>query len=109
MKQSDGSKYGGNSRDAENIALATAVHASMIFTTRKLFPGAVTDRGLKRARFKVLKGLKNPSVLIEGGFLSNPKEARRIASPKYRKAIAIAVAQGAQNYRDAVLRRRKKK
>ena len=109
LKQSDGSKYGGNNRDAENIALATAVHASMIFTTRKLFPGAVTDRGLKRARFKVLRGLTNPSVLIEGGFLSNPKEARRIASPKYRKAIAIAVAQGAQNYRDAVLRRRKKK
>ena len=33
-----------------------------------------------------------PSVLIEAGFLSNPREARRIASPDFRQKLAEAVA-----------------
>ena len=52
-----------------------------------------TDRGVRRARFMgVLRGQKRPAVLIEGGYLSNPKEARKIATSTYRQTMAEAVA-----------------
>jgi N-acetylmuramoyl-L-alanine amidase len=40
----------------------------------------------------VLRGQHQPAVLIEGGYLSNPREARLIADPAYRQKLAEAVA-----------------
>jgi N-acetylmuramoyl-L-alanine amidase len=49
---------------------------------------------VRRARFLgVLRGQHCPAVLVEGGYLSNPQEARRIADPAYRQKLAEAVAQ----------------
>jgi N-acetylmuramoyl-L-alanine amidase len=42
----------------------------------------------------VLRAQNRPAVLIEGGYLTNPPEARRIASPAYRQTLAEAVAKG---------------
>jgi N-acetylmuramoyl-L-alanine amidase len=51
------------------------------------------DHGVRRARFMtVLRGQNRPAVLVEGGYLSNPREARRIADPAYRQKLAEAVA-----------------
>jgi N-acetylmuramoyl-L-alanine amidase len=88
----------GNVRDPENIALATAMHAALI--TRLGIP----DRGIKRARFVVLKNDANPGVLIEGGFLSNPRDIARIAAPAYRQMMAQAIFQGVLAYNRAVER-----
>ncbi len=86
----------GNARDAENIALATATHAALVVKT-KLF-----DRGLKRARFVVIRDITIPGVLIEGGFQSNPYDAKYIANGGYRQLLAQAILQAVQNYRRAV-------
>jgi len=88
----------GNVRDPENIALATAIHASLI--TRLVVP----DRGVKRARFVVLRNNAIPGVLIEGGFLTNPRDALRIASPAYRELLADAIVRGVIAYNRAVAR-----
>ncbi len=56
----------GNVCDAENMALACATHASLICHSR------LYDRGIKRARFVVIRDITIPGVLVEGGFLSNP-------------------------------------
>ena len=51
------------------------------------------DRGVRRARFiGVLRGQHRPAVLIEGGYLSNPHEARRIGTPEFRQKLAETVA-----------------
>ena len=51
------------------------------------------DRGIRRARFMgVLRNQNRPAVLIEAGYLSNPAEAKRIASAEYRQKLAEAVA-----------------
>ena len=51
------------------------------------------DRGVRHARYiEVLRGQKRPAVLIEGGYLSNPKEAGKIESPEFREKLAEAVA-----------------
>ena len=93
---SDLNECRGNARDAENIALATATHAALVVKTRMF------DRGLKRARFVVIRDIAIPGVLIEGGFQSNPYDARLIATAGYRQLLAQAILQAVQNYRRAV-------
>ena len=88
----------GNLRDPENIALATAMHAALI---TKL---GVSDRGIKRARFIVLRDCNIPAVLIEGGFLTNAQDRVRIATPVYRQMLAQAILQGVLSYNHAVRR-----
>ncbi len=86
----------GNVEDPENMALATAMHASLLSRL------PMVDRGIKRARFCVLRLATIPAVLVEGGFVSNPAEAARIAVPAYRQAEAEAIALAIQNYRSAI-------
>jgi N-acetylmuramoyl-L-alanine amidase len=88
--------YPGNARDAENSALATATHAALVQSC------GLADRGVKRARFLVIREAVVPGVLVEAGFLSNAEDSRRIASPWYRQQVAGAILQGVRNYRRAV-------
>lgn len=86
----------GHACDAQNIALATAMHAALVVKSR------LYDRGIKRARFVVIRDIQIPGVLIEGGFLSNTNDARLIATPAYRQTMAQCIFQAVQNYRRAV-------
>jgi N-acetylmuramoyl-L-alanine amidase len=86
----------GNINDPENIALATATHAAMVVRSR------MYDRGIKRARFVVIRDITIPGVLVEGGFLSNDFDARLIATPAYRQQMASSILLAVQNYRRAV-------
>ena len=86
----------GNARDDQNIALAAAVHASVLARL------SVFDRGVRHARFHVLRDIKIPAVLLEAGFLSNALEAQRIATAQYRQQLGAAVAQAVQNYNGVV-------
>lgn len=77
-----------NAHDQSNFLLASRLHRGLLKVT------GATDRGVRRARFMtVLRGQNRPAVLIEGGYLSNPSESRRIATPSYRQLLAEAVAQ----------------
>jgi hypothetical protein len=86
----------GNGCDAENMALACATHASLISHAR------LYDRGIKRARFVVIRDITIPGVLVEGGFLSNPRDAALIATSQYRQEEAQCIAIAVRNYRNAV-------
>jgi N-acetylmuramoyl-L-alanine amidase len=86
----------GNALDSENIALATAMHTALITRLR------VGDRGIKRARFVVLRDNVLPGVLIEGGFLTNATDDVRVADPAFRQGLAKAIFQGVQLYNRAV-------
>jgi N-acetylmuramoyl-L-alanine amidase len=57
------------------------------------------NRGVKSARFYVLKGVRAPSVLIEVGFISNTNEESRLRSSAFRQEIAEALAKGIISYR----------
>jgi len=76
-----------NAFDLQNVELAMRLHRSVLETTKR------PDRGVRRARFMgVLRGHQRPAVLIEGGYLSNPQEARLIADPAFRQKLAESVA-----------------
>ena len=53
---------------------------------------------VEQAGFVVLKSPDVPSILIETGFLSNPAEARRLATAAHQRRIADAIADGIQAY-----------
>lgn len=88
-------QWRGNEHDPENMALATAMHSALL----NRLP--LNDRGIKRARFSVLRENLLPAVLVEGGFLSNADEARRISFPAYRQAMAEAIVMAIENFKEA--------
>ena len=53
---------------------------------------------VEQAAFVVLKSPDIPSLLIETGFLSNPSEAKRLASRAYQQKIADRIQQGLVDY-----------
>jgi N-acetylmuramoyl-L-alanine amidase len=79
----------GNAWDGWNALLGYSIQQQML-DGMKCF-----DRGLKRARFVVIRDLAPcPGVLIECGFLSNSGEAKLIATPAHRQRLAGAIAAG---------------
>ena len=76
-----------NAYDERNIQWAYRLHRGLLQQVRN------QDRGVRRARFMaVLRYQTRPAVLIEGGYLSNPREARLIASPDHRQKLAEGLA-----------------
>ena len=76
-----------NNFDAQNLQLAVLLQTVLLRASNE------DDRGVRRVRFiGVLHGQRHPAVLIEGGYLSNPHEAKRIESPEFRQKLAQAVA-----------------
>lgn len=98
FKVADNQTVAGNEHDSANIALATSVHGSIL---RRLGKNTL-DRGIKRARFSVLSGVRHPAILLEGGFMSHPYEARLIENEAYQNAIVSGVVDAIGKYRFAV-------
>lgn len=82
----------GNGFDGANMALGFALQRSMLAAT------AAADRGVRRARFSVLRDAPAPAALVEVGFLSNPAEAALLATAAYRERLAQSIAQGIDLY-----------
>lgn len=53
---------------------------------------------VEQAAFVVLKSPDTPSILVETGFVSNPKEAKRLGSRDYQKQVARAIFNGVDRY-----------
>lgn len=88
--------FNGNVRENASLALAAAVHANIL---HRCGPG---DRGVRRARFAVLKDAERAGILLEGGYLSNLAENTRIHQTDYRARMAAAIAEGVTHYREAI-------
>ncbi|MEK7950665.1 N-acetylmuramoyl-L-alanine amidase family protein [Luteolibacter soli] len=104
LNASDFEMRTGNSHDSGNVALATAVHGSLLTILKDKDSGKsyTLDRGIKRARFSVLTGVKHPAILVECGFMTHEYEARLIASEAYRNTVAKAIQLAVVRYSKAV-------
>lgn len=58
----------------------------------------IKNRGLKDARFYVLRNTLIPSVLVEVGFLSNPQEEKLLKTSLHRQKIALGLAKSILEY-----------
>lgn len=68
--------------------LARTIHASILQSVN------IGDRGVRRARFFVLRNNPMPAVLVEVGFVTGAEDARKLSDPGFRSQMADAIARG---------------
>ena len=78
--------------------LADAVQRGMLKEVKSV------NRGVKFARYYVIRHAQNPAILVEGGFVSNSKERGRTKEGSYRENIADGIVNGIVEYKN--MRRR---
>jgi N-acetylmuramoyl-L-alanine amidase len=86
----------GSPVDAPSLALSMSVYHSLLGHFSEF------DRGIKRARFAVLRLTKIPAVLVEGGFLTERGESRLIARSAWREKLGQSIATGILGYKELV-------
>ncbi len=91
----------GNQYDAANAILGFSIQSNLVKTSKR------SDRGLRRARFAVLKNAPCPAALVECGFLTNPEEEALMIDANYREAVARGISNGIIGYITLVNRARK--
>ena len=72
--------------------LAQSIHNSIL---RRL---SIRDRGVRQARFYVLRKTSMPAVLVEVGFVTGQDDSRNLSNPSYRQNMAEAIADGIIQY-----------
>jgi N-acetylmuramoyl-L-alanine amidase len=72
--------------------LAATLQASMLAAT------GMRDRGVKQARFYVLRQTNMPAALVEVGFVTGAQDYPRLADPAWRETMAQAIARGILQY-----------
>ncbi len=82
-----------NRFDASNMLLAYQLQRSLLNSF------ATEDRGVKRARFQVLRNAEMPAALVEAGFMTHPSEAKKIYDASYRQKTAQAIVSGVLAYK----------
>lgn len=97
-RDSDGQKCTGNHHDALNIAVASAVHSSLLLKTGR------PDRGIARSRDPLLTGAQHPAVIVEIGNLAHPGVVKLLASEAFQRTTGEAIATGLMKFDRAVSR-----
>jgi len=87
------SMQAGSEVDAQSMALSACIYHSLLGHIPEF------DRGIKRARFAVLRLTRVPAVLVEGGFLTERGESQLIAKKDWRSKLAQAIGVGIDSYR----------
>lgn len=77
---------------SESVSLATNISDQVSNYTE------IKNRGLKQARFKVLKNARMPSVLLEVGYLTNAGDRRLLNSESGQEKLADKIALGILQY-----------
>ena len=83
----------GNATEIPSTALAGSIYASLLGQVQ------TADRGLKHARFAVLRQCTVPATLVECGFVSNVDEVAQINLPAWRQRVAEAIVNGIDGYK----------
>jgi N-acetylmuramoyl-L-alanine amidase len=82
----------GNRFDGANAVLAEFLQRGLLSQT------GAPDRGIRRARYYVIRNAPCPAALVECGFLSNPGEVKRVQEAAYRDRLAEGIARGVLTY-----------
>lgn len=94
---------------SEEVTVAEASPADSFYESSMELAGHITsamethlsspNRGVKSARFFVLKGVHMPAVLVEVGYISNAEEETLLEEKSYRQNVAEAIAEGVLAYK----------
>jgi N-acetylmuramoyl-L-alanine amidase len=81
-----------NHSEQKSLLFAYQIQKSLVQSLK------VDDRSVRRARFAVLRDATMPAILIEGGYMTNPTEGKKIYDTTYRKQMASAIVKGILAY-----------
>jgi N-acetylmuramoyl-L-alanine amidase len=73
--------------------LAQVVHNSILSKISTL-----KDRGVRKARFYVLRKSSMPSILVETGYMTGREDNPRLGNPEYQNRMAEGIASGILQY-----------
>jgi N-acetylmuramoyl-L-alanine amidase len=82
----------GNGNDVRNMQLGFAIQRRTVKTSK------MADRGLRRARFTVLRDAPMPAALVECGFISSPRDRKILNTAEGRERLARGIFQGICDY-----------
>jgi len=77
--------------------LAIDVQRGMLRYVRSRYRGVV-DGGVRPAPFWVLVGAEMPAILVETGYITHPREKKRLVDPRYQDLLAKGIAEGIARY-----------
>jgi N-acetylmuramoyl-L-alanine amidase len=77
---------------------------SDVIHRNKLRTVDMRDRGVRRARFFVLRNARMPSTLLELGFVTGAEDARKLSDPNFQRRMAAGIARGIIEYIQLYLR-----
>ena len=90
-----------NTINSHNIVasnkLAIDLQRGMLASLKKSYKN-VKDGGVREGPFWVLVGAQMPYVLVGVGFISHPREAKRLVNSKYQRKLALGLANGVERY-----------
>ncbi len=81
-----------NQYDAANAILGFSLQSNHVKASKR------SDRGLRRARYAVLRNAPCPAALVECGFLTNPSEESLLNSASFRENVARGISNGILGY-----------
>ena len=93
--QGEGRDHGpttANRNEQKSLLFAYQIEKSLVQNL------GVNDRGVRRARFAVLRDAAMPAVLIECGYMTHPVEGKKILDSTYRRQMAQAIVTGILAY-----------
>lgn len=88
----DSEVYPGNLHNVANSVLGFSLQSNLVKQSQR------SDRGVRRARYSVIKRAPCPAALVECGFLTNLEEEKLLSSASYRTAVARGISNGILGY-----------
>jgi len=78
---------------------AIDVQKNMLYFLRNRYgKNTIKDGGVREGPFWVLVGAQMPSILVEIGYISHPRERKRLITREYQKLVAKGIAKGVKSY-----------
>jgi len=71
---------------------------AQLVLARMLAQTSAPSRGVKHGNFHVIRETTMPAILIEGGFITHPKERGHLSDQKYLERLALGIAEGIDQY-----------
>jgi N-acetylmuramoyl-L-alanine amidase len=90
-----------NTKINESSRLAHNVQNGMVGGVKSRYTD-IRSLGVKQAPFYVLIGAEMPAVLVEVGFLSNPRERDRLSNKTYQEGITDGIYAGIRSYIESI-------
>ncbi|WP_323150492.1 N-acetylmuramoyl-L-alanine amidase [Pseudomonas glycinae] len=81
-----------NATIAASLQLGSTVLGSLAGIT------TLHQKRVEQAGFAVLKSPDVPSILVETGFISNPRDSQRLVTARHQQAVADGLFEGLQRY-----------